>query len=271
MRRKLLTMRMRRELMAYAKQQVIEMRQSKTYTDHHKNRRLLRPSLSVHSHRKLTKDEFQAMRDKLIDTLGSEDNAYNLIESALRDPPDEAAVQNLITILGSQVHLHQYLVTFKQPKYLLPYLIYRLGGRDRVFHLIDKALMGDLWSIYRIAKYMGFDLKATVHLLTSVEMTVAAATSCLVTRPCHLHYVEDFINALLRREWTATDLIELANGRYVQNLKPGEKPDRNPLLTVATRMSENAFLGFYKALHELDHRYFKTLGSVQYEQLLREA
>ncbi|KAL5108656.1 hypothetical protein TcWFU_002910 [Taenia crassiceps] len=130
--------------------------------------------------------------------------------------------------------------------------------------------MGDLWSIYRIAKCMALDLKTTVRLLTSIEMTVAAATSCLVTRACHFHHVEDFVNVLLRQEWTATDLIELANGRYVQNLKPGEKPNRNPLLTVATRMSENAFLGFYNALHELNYRYFKSLGSVQYEQLSRK-
>ncbi|VDK22305.1 unnamed protein product [Taenia asiatica] len=165
---------------------------------------------------------------------------------------------------------HQYLATFKQPKYLLPYLIHLLGGSDRTFHLVDKALMGDLWSIYRIAKCMGSDLKATVRLLTSIEMTVAAATSCLVTRPCHFHYVEDFINVLLRREWTETDLIELANGRYVQNVRAGEKPNRNPLLTVATRMSESGFLGFYKALHELNYRYFKSLGSVEYEQVLHK-
>ncbi|KAL5109438.1 hypothetical protein TcWFU_009322 [Taenia crassiceps] len=235
-----------------------------------KTRRLLQPSLSMRSYRKLDRDEFLAMRDKLVGTLDSQENAYDLIAGALKAPPDDAAVEKLITILGSQVQLHQYLVTFKQSKHLLPYLIHRLGGSDRAFRLIDKALMGDLWSIYRIAKCMALDLKTTVRLLTSIEMTVAAATSCLVTRACHFHHVEDFVNMLLRQEWTATDLIELANGRYVQNLKPGEKPNRNPLLTVATRMSENAFLGFYNALHELNYRYFKSLGSVQYEQLSRK-
>ncbi|VDM22831.1 unnamed protein product, partial [Hydatigera taeniaeformis] len=247
------------ELMAYAKQQVIEMRQSKTSTDHFKNRRLLQPLPSVHTHPNLITDEFEEMTCKLTDNLNSQGTVYSLIKSVFKDPPDEAVVNQLATILGSQLHLHQYLVTFKQPKHLLPYLIHIFGGSDRTFHLINKALMGDLWSIYRIAKYVGFDLKATVRLLTSVEKTVAAATSCLVTKPCHFHHVEDLVNELLRREWTSADLIELANGRYVQSLKPGEKPNRNPLLTVATSMSENAFLEFYRALHQLNHRYFKSL------------
>ncbi|CDI96542.2 hypothetical protein EmuJ_000206200 [Echinococcus multilocularis] len=268
MRRKLLTMRLRRELMTHAKQRVIEARQSKSHTEHGRSRRLLRPSPNAPTHSNLTEDEFQGMKNKLIDNLISQDNVYNLIESALQDLPNEAAVQRMATILGSHVHLHQYLVTFKQPKHLLPYVIHVFGGSDKAFQCIDKALMGDLWSIYRIAKCMAFDLKATVRLLTSIERTVGAAASCLTTRPCHFHYVEDFINLLLRREWTEADLVELANGRYEQNLKPGEKPNRNPLLAVATGMSENEFLRFYKALHELDYRYFKSLDSVQYEQSL---
>ena len=256
--------RTRRELRGLVKQHVEELQHRKLLSEGRFSRRLIRGSLSAPT--TLSREEFVEMWEKLMEELGTQRNFYNLLQGAMKETPDEAAVNKLASILGSHVSLHRFFNTFNQPKFLLPYIIHAFGGSMVAFKCIDKAMLGDVSSIYKIATYVGFDLKVTLRLLMAYERTITAATECLITKPCHFHHVEDFIHFLLKNEWTEADLIDLANGRYVQRFDPGGIPNLNPLLNVATGMSENAFKRFNKALHELNYRYFKSLGNIHYEQ-----
>ena len=264
MRKKLLMIRTRKELRGLFRQQPEEVQHRKILAKGRTSRRLIRASLNTPTI--LPKEEFMEMWEKLITEMGSIKKFYTLMESAMKDPPEETAIRQLAITLGSHFNLHRFIITFKQPKFLLPYIVNAFGGSLKAFNVIDKAMLGDVRSIYKIATYVGLDLKVTLRLLMAYERTVAAATDCLATKPCRFHHVEDYIRFLLKGEWTDADLIELANGRYVQRFDPGGIPNLNPLLTVATGMSENAFVRFNKALHELNYRYFKSLGNVQFEQ-----
>uniref|UniRef100_A0A5K3F1M3 Reverse transcriptase domain-containing protein n=1 Tax=Mesocestoides corti TaxID=53468 RepID=A0A5K3F1M3_MESCO len=262
--RKLAMLKLRKELTAYARQQIHENQRKKAREEARMSRRPIRPTKKPV--KRLSDNEFNEMTIKLTEKFGSDQKFYNVMNRVFGDPPDESARKKITSILGSHAQFVQFLNFFKKPSTLLPYLAYIFGGIKRIFRFIDRALLGNLWSIYKIAQAIGFDFKATLKFVLSAEETISAACACLTTKTCNFHYVEGYINLLLKNDWSEADLLELANGRYVETLKPGDKPNRNPLLSVPTKMSEKSFLRFYKALKEFDYKYFQTIGNIQYEQ-----
>lgn len=266
MKRKLRMLKLRGELTLYAKQQILEKQNQEADRElrasrHHASR------LESRVTRRLTRVEFDEITLKLVENLGSRSQLYDLAEQVMHDDPEHAEARHtLMAILGSPAQLRQYIMSFKQPESMIAYLSDRLGGIQHAFKFIDRALTADFWSIYKISKTIGHDTKATIRFLRSLEKTVAAAAACLSTKPCHFHHVVHFLELLMKREWSESDLVEVANGRYLEYLKPGQKPNKNPLLTTATKMSEEDFLQFFANLKSCNYKYFLELGNIQYEQ-----
>lgn len=213
----------------------------------------------------LSGEEFSEMHGRLLSAMTSQQSLSKILQGALKDPPSRETFPKLTKILGSRENAKRYLDTLKQPKNLLPYLIRYFGSSEELFNLIDRALAGDLSCIYKISEAVGYNFKLIIHLLWSIKKTMVAATDCLITRPCNFFHVKGFIHLLMQSEWAESDLIDLANGRFIESVMPGEKPSGNPLISVPTIMSEKAFLQFYRALHELNYHFFRSIGTLQYE------
>ncbi|VDL89259.1 unnamed protein product [Schistocephalus solidus] len=199
----------------------------------------------------LTTEDMAIMEDKLLNQFGSRNSMYQGIENFLNS--DTAAMEAMAKALGSDERAQQFVGTLKQPKYLLEYLQHKFGGLDRVFSLIDSATVGDFDAIHTMARAVGQDSDAIVKFVAFMEKTAFAAANCLQTKARNFPYVEDYIALLLKRDWSESELKDLANGRYKEELQPGDLPITNPLTTTATTMSEEMLLKFYKALKTTDH------------------
>ncbi|KAM7542480.1 hypothetical protein Aperf_G00000011968 [Anoplocephala perfoliata] len=259
LRRKLLRVRIRKELASLAKQKASSARKS--------IKSQFQVRLPFNKPLQLSDGEFSEMHSRVLAETKSQQSLAKLLQGALKDPPLKESTRKLTKILGSQENTESYLNTFKQPRNLLSYLIRYFGSSEELFHLINRALNGNLRCIYKVSEAVGFNFKLIINLLWSIRKTMMAATDCLITRPCNFYHVKDFIQILMQSEWAEPDLIDLANGRYIEGVIPGEKPSENPLLSLPTIMSEKAFLQFYRALHELNYHFLRSLGTLQYEAM----
>ncbi|VDN43906.1 unnamed protein product, partial [Dibothriocephalus latus] len=121
----------------------------------------------------------------------------------------------------------------------------QFGNRSSMFEEVEKFLNFDTEAMEAMAKALGSDERAQQFVGT-------------LKQPKYLleylkHKCEDYISLLLKRDWSESELKDLANGRFKEELQPGDLPITNPLTTIATGISEELLIKFYKALKTADH------------------